>query len=123
MTPYLLHQSISQMLMGDLNAEPDTVAIQFLMGLTPLPRAAVSSGGDASTSVDPIPPARLRDAWSQLHEEPEPRSTDEAVRYSALTFPSDEPKKRIDMILCGYVRCRLRRHNEHGWWAFARAMR
>lgn len=73
-----------QILMGDLNAEPDSKAIQFLQGLTSL-------GGETTD---------LQDAWLAAGmDEPEPRSQDPQVRRTALTFPSDDPKKRIDLIL------------------------
>ena len=72
------------LLMGDLNAEPDTEAIQFLQGLRELRGA---------------PQNDLKDAWLEVHNEPEPRSTDAEVKYNALSFPSDDPKKRIDIML------------------------
>jgi hypothetical protein len=36
-----------------------------------------------------------------LHDEPEPRSSDPRVRREALSFPSDNPTKRIDLALVG----------------------
>ena len=42
--------------------------------------------------------ADLIDAWLVLHPEPEPRSKDPDVRRNALTFPSDDPVKRIDFL-------------------------
>ena len=78
-----------QVVTGDMNAEPDTQAIQFLQGLAAM--------ADAAGGV----PAALTDAWLLLHPEPAPRSTDEAVRRDALTFPSDDPVKRIDLVLVG----------------------
>jgi len=73
-----------QVLLGDFNAEPDSAAIQYLQGL----RALDGSRTD------------LKDAWLEVgHAEPEPRSQDPEVQRNALTFPSDDPKKRIDLIL------------------------
>jgi endonuclease/exonuclease/phosphatase family metal-dependent hydrolase len=73
-----------QVLMGDLNAEPDTAAIQFLQGLHEV----------EGISTD------FQDAWLAVGmPEPESHSTDEKVRRDMLTFPSHEPKKRIDLIL------------------------
>ena len=46
----------------------------------------------------------LSDAWLVLHPEPEPRSEDAAVKRDALTFPSDNPVKRIDFVLLGTPR-------------------
>lgn len=78
-----------QLFLGDLNAEPDTKAIQFFQG-----EATLHDGArERRTS--------MRDVWLELHEEPEPRSGNEEVRYNALTFPSDNPVKRIDLILAG----------------------
>ena len=87
--------------MGDLNAEPDSPAIRYLQGFAPLPPLPHLAGG--TRGQEPHPPAVLRDAWRALHPEPEPRSADADVRYNELSFPSDEPKKRIDMILAGCV--------------------
>ena len=73
-----------QVMLGDFNAEPDSAAIQYLQGLRTL-------GGSRTD---------LKDAWLEAgHAEPEPRSQDPEVRRNALTFPSDDPKKRIDLIL------------------------
>eukprot|EP00946_MAST-07B_sp_MAST-7B-sp1_P001999 g1999.t1 len=73
-----------QVVLGDFNAEPDSAAIQYLQGLRSLGRSRTD----------------LRDAWLEVgHPEPEPRSQDPEVRRNALTFPSDDPKKRIDLIL------------------------
>lgn len=41
----------------------------------------------------------LVDTWLVLNPEPQPRSTDPDVRRNALTFPSDDPVKRIDFVL------------------------
>ena len=38
----------------------------------------------------------MEDAWLMKHPEPKPRSTDREERQNALTFPSDDPQKRID---------------------------
>ena len=73
-----------QVVLGDFNAEPDSAAIQYLQGLRSLGRSRTD----------------LKDAWLEVgHPEPEPRSQDPEVRRNALTFPSDDPKKRIDLIL------------------------
>ena len=40
-----------------------------------------------------------RDAFLQIHPEPTPRSANEGVRRNALTFPTDNPVKRIDYII------------------------
>ena len=75
-----------QILLGDLNAEPDTKAIQYLQGMVPMEE------GETKTN--------FQDAWlASGHNEPESHSKDEQVRLNELTFPSDEPKKRIDLIL------------------------
>ena len=78
-----------QVLVGDFNAEPDEPAIQFLQGLAPL-----SAGRGSPVYTD------FQDAWLTAgHEEPQARSQDPAERMHALTFPSDDPKKRIDLVL------------------------
>ena len=71
-----------QVVLGDFNAEPDSAAIQC-SGLRSLGRSRTD----------------LRDAWLGVgHPEPEPPQ-DPEVRRNALTFPSYDPKKRIDLIL------------------------
>ncbi|KAK8803204.1 hypothetical protein WA158_000898 [Blastocystis sp. Blastoise] len=70
-------------LCGDLNAEPDSKAIQYLEGFVPL-------NGEFTD---------LKDAWLQLYPEPTPRSTDTKQRHDALTFPTDNPVKRIDFVI------------------------
>ena len=55
-----------------------------------------------SESQDPfftLLKGKLKDAWLELYDEPEPRSADENVQRHALTFPSDNPTKRIDFVL------------------------
>ena len=62
-------------LLGDLNAEPQSAAMKFLS-------------------------EKMDDTWL-VHggqEEPEPRSKDPKLRQDSFTFPSDDPKKRIDYI-------------------------
>jgi hypothetical protein len=72
-----------QILTGDMNGEPDQLNIQFLQGFKELEGLRT----------------QLVDTWLVLHPEPEPRSTDPAVRRNMLTFPSDDPVKRIDFLL------------------------
>ena len=60
-------------LLGDLNDEPQGEAMKYLA-------------------------ERMEDTWLWFHDEPEPRSKDPSVRQNAFTFPSDDPKKRIDFI-------------------------
>jgi endonuclease/exonuclease/phosphatase family metal-dependent hydrolase len=77
--------STFQVLLGDFNAEPDTHAIQYLQGF---------KEGTDGTRTD------FQDAWLAAgHPEPESHSQDLQVQRNMLTFPSDEPKKRIDLIL------------------------
>ena len=73
----------TQILMGDMNAEPHEFAMRFLAG-------EVELEGRRTDFVD---------AWRALHPEPEPRSNDTDVQRDALTFPSDKPTKRIDFVL------------------------
>ncbi|DBA04315.1 TPA: hypothetical protein N0F65_002077 [Lagenidium giganteum] len=73
----------TQVLLGDLNAEPQSRGIQFLQGLGEL-------HGERTD---------LRDAWLEKHEEATPRSLSGDDRYHRFTFPSDNPVKRIDFIL------------------------
>ena len=42
--------------------------------------------------------ASLADAWTHLHEEPEPGTDDGEVADRAFTFPCDSPSKRIDVV-------------------------
>jgi hypothetical protein len=52
--------------------------------------------------MDAAPPRgadALCDAWRALFPEPPPRAEDAAARRYALTFPSDAPTKRIDLVL------------------------
>jgi len=78
-----------QILLGDMNDEPHNATMRFWAGDTPL-RVANATGSPYTAGTP------LTDAWLQAHDEPEPRSADPAVRRSDLTFPSDDPKKRID---------------------------
>lgn len=74
----------TQVLMGDLNAEPDSLAMQFLRGEAELQGRRTD----------------LRDAWLAAgHGEPAPGCVDPDVRHRAFTFPSDNPSKRIDFVL------------------------
>ncbi|KAJ0403078.1 hypothetical protein P43SY_009145 [Pythium insidiosum] len=76
-------KGVTQVLLGDLNAEPQSRGIQFLRGEADL----------AGESTD------LRDAWLELHAEAPPRSTDDTDKATKFTFPSDNPSKRIDFVL------------------------
>ena len=40
-----------------------------------------------------------KDAFLQVHPEPKPRSPKAGARWNALTFPTDNPVKRIDYII------------------------
>eukprot|EP00039_Didymoeca_costata_P030444 m.29604 g.29604 ORF g.29604 m.29604 type:complete len:573 (-) comp8118_c0_seq3:106-1824(-) len=75
-------KGVTQILMGDLNAEPQENAMRFLSGEIELEGAKTD----------------FIDAWLALHPEPEPRSNDTNVKKDMLTFPSDDPTKRIDFI-------------------------
>ncbi|KAH9154904.1 hypothetical protein AeRB84_003070 [Aphanomyces euteiches] len=72
-----------QVLLGDLNAEPQTKGIQFLQGKASLQNVQTD----------------LHDAWLELHPEPTPASGDPHDIANAFTFPSDAPIKRIDYVL------------------------
>ncbi|POM77624.1 Hypothetical protein PHPALM_4970 [Phytophthora palmivora] len=73
----------TQVLLGDLNSEPQSLGIQFLSGKAQL----------LGQTTD------MKDAWLEIHEEAEPRSTDLDDRQHKFTFPSDSPSKRIDFVL------------------------
>ncbi|RLN92105.1 hypothetical protein BBJ28_00016715 [Nothophytophthora sp. Chile5] len=73
----------TQVLLGDLNSEPQSLGIQFLRGEAEL----------LGQTTD------LKDAWLEMHEEAIPRSTDPEDRHRRFTFPSDNPSKRIDFTL------------------------
>ncbi|GMF28144.1 unnamed protein product [Phytophthora lilii] len=73
----------TQVLLGDLNSEPQSLGIRFLSGEAEL----------LGQTTD------MKDAWLQVHEEAEPRSTDQEDRQHKFTFPSDSPSKRIDFVL------------------------
>lgn len=95
-------------LTGDMNAEPHERSMRFLRvregaqcgspvapaPLTPRPRPPARQGEAAIDGAH----SDFRDAWLELHPEPEPRSKDAGQRRHALTFPSDDPVKRIDYI-------------------------
>ena len=72
----------TQILMGDLNAEPQERAMRFL-------------GGEEA--IDGVT-TDFVDAWLALHPEPTPRSNSTKEKDDMLTFPSDNPEKRIDFI-------------------------
>lgn len=63
----------SAILLGDLNSEPQSYDMKYLS-------------------------ERMDDFWLINNDEPEPRSKDPTLRKNAFTFPSDDPKKRIDFI-------------------------
>ncbi|KAG6971586.1 hypothetical protein JG687_00001933 [Phytophthora cactorum] len=73
----------TQVLLGDLNSEPQSLGIRFLSGKAEL----------LGQTTD------MKDAWLEVHEEAEPRSTDPDDRQHKFTFPSDNPSKRIDFVL------------------------
>ncbi|OWZ10167.1 hypothetical protein PHMEG_00017024 [Phytophthora megakarya] len=73
----------TQVLLGDLNSEPQSLGIQFLSGKAKL----------RGQTTD------MKDAWLEIHKEAEPRSIDLDDRQRKFTFPSDSPSKRIDFVL------------------------
>uniref|UniRef100_H3GRQ5 Endonuclease/exonuclease/phosphatase domain-containing protein n=1 Tax=Phytophthora ramorum TaxID=164328 RepID=H3GRQ5_PHYRM len=73
----------TQVLLGDLNSEPQSLGIRFLSGEAEL----------LGQTTD------MKDAWLDVHEEAEPRSSDLDDRQHKFTFPSDNPSKRIDFVL------------------------
>lgn len=75
-------RGVTQILLGDLNAEPQERAMRYLAGEEDI------EGEKAG----------FTDAWLAVHPEPTPRSNDTWDRAQALTFPSDAPSKRIDFI-------------------------
>lgn len=101
-----------QVLCGDMNAEPQENAMRYLRGLAPEETKAAEGEGtegatavreDAEGGVLSRRSAGLKDVWLELFEEPTPRSEDAAEKQDALTFPSDNPSKRIDIMLGGGV--------------------
>ncbi len=77
-----------QLFLGDMNAEPQEDVPLFWSGAQPL-------------ASPPLPASGMLDAWLQVHPEPTPRSTDPFQQRHLLTFPCDNPAKRIDMIYYG----------------------
>lgn len=75
-------RGVTQILLGDMNAEPQERAMRFLAGLEAI-------DGEV---------AKFTDAWTSVHPEPVPRSNETWDIDEALTFPSDAPSKRIDFI-------------------------
>ncbi|TDH72395.1 hypothetical protein CCR75_002750 [Bremia lactucae] len=73
----------AQVLLGDLNSEPQSLGIRFLSGTAEL----------LGQTTD------MKDAWLEMHAEAEPRSLDPNDRMHKFTFPSDSPSKRIDFVL------------------------
>lgn len=76
-------QGVTQVLLGDLNAEPHSRGLQFLRG------EATLLGETAD----------LTDAFLATNTEAVPRSEDADDRDTRFTFPSDNPTKRIDFVL------------------------
>ncbi|KAI9916541.1 hypothetical protein PsorP6_017219 [Peronosclerospora sorghi] len=76
-------QGKTQVLLGDLNSEPQSLGIRFLSGSAEL----------FGQKTD------LKDAWLEAHDEAMPQSTDKDDRMHKFTFPSDNPVKRIDYVL------------------------
>ena len=76
-------RGVAQIFMGDLNAEPQEPAMRALLEPV-VPSSSSSSSSPSSSSAF----KGFSDAWLALHPEPEPGSTDKAVRFNALTFPS-----------------------------------
>lgn len=60
---------------------------------------AAAGGGGAGGRAGRVP--SLRDVWLARHPEPVPRDSDAGVRRYGFTFPSDDPVKRIDLLLAG----------------------
>lgn len=73
----------TQVLLGDLNAEPQSRGLRFLRGEAEL----------LGETAD------LKDAFLATNTEAEPRSEDPTDRHARFTFPSDNPVKRIDFVL------------------------
>ncbi|KAA0151857.1 hypothetical protein FNF29_04263 [Cafeteria roenbergensis] len=78
-----------QLLLGDMNEEPHNASMRFWSGSTGLLGAGAEGALHSAEFA-------MQDAWLMKHSEPEPRSADPGVRQGALTFPSDDPQKRID---------------------------
>ncbi|CEG43406.1 RxLR-like protein [Plasmopara halstedii] len=76
-------KGMTQILLGDLNAEPQSRGIRFLSGKSEL----------FGQMTD------MKDAWLEKHVEAEPQSSDLDDRKHKFTFPSDRPSKRIDFVL------------------------
>jgi endonuclease/exonuclease/phosphatase family metal-dependent hydrolase len=113
-------KGVMQVVTGDLNAEPQEKALQFLRGDAELPagagdaEAAVAEGGGGGgeeeaagnkqgakgeTSSSTVT-GDFVDAWLAAgHSEPLPRSSDLWEVEHALTFPSCNAVKRIDFVL------------------------
>jgi endonuclease/exonuclease/phosphatase family metal-dependent hydrolase len=76
-------RGVTQILLGDMNAEPQESAMKYLVGMEEIAGEVVEG---------------FTDAWTAVHPEPVPRSNDTWDRAEALTFPSDAPSKRIDFV-------------------------
>lgn len=79
-----------QVLLGDMNEEPHNASMLFWSGAADLVVPGMPEGELVGIE------APFMDAWLAKHPEPEPRSAEETARAEAFTFPSDDPKKRID---------------------------
>jgi hypothetical protein len=94
-------QHVLSVLGGDLNAEPQEPAMRALLDGRWDGTDADAVGPAAAGGGDSRPRRPLHDLWLAYHggREPTPRDPDEGVRRHALTFPSDDPAKRIDLLL------------------------
>jgi hypothetical protein len=117
-----------QLLAGDMNAEPHEPALRALLAAAFSDEEHVGSSGDGGAATgggadgseaaggaigptgrllhldhhsDGRAALRLADVWTAAHPEPVPRDRDAGVRRYSFTFPSDDPVKRIDMLLAG----------------------
>eukprot|EP01032_Pedospumella_encystans_P014181 gene14181-16306_t len=106
-----------QVLMGDFNAEPDEVAIQYLLeednfNLAGLDCSAVEETHEASNTTatcEKTQRAPFVDAWQHVQQSTHaatPSTSDEAAEPevevktdAGLTFPACNPVKRIDFIM------------------------
>lgn len=108
-----------QLLAGDMNAEPHEPAMRALLDAALSDEeheSAASASGNAGAEggagsltgrplhvdhPDERAALRMADVWTAAHPEPTPRDRDAGVRRYGFTFPSDDPVKRIDMLLAG----------------------
>ena len=59
------------------------------------------NSSSASSNGNHAAVALLHDVWASLYPEPQPGDKDAAIRRYGFTFPSDNPVKRIDLMLAG----------------------